>query len=123
MQDEVEYAKAYVVIEQMRYRDKLQVEWEVDDGLRDFLTLKFILQPIVENAILHGIRSRDRAGLIIISGCLCEDSRIRFSVSDNGVGMEPGVLENLRAAIGGVSPRRKLLLAALGCQLSWSSGT
>ncbi len=111
VQDEVEYAKAYVVIEQMRYRDKLQVEWDIDDGLRGFLTLKFILQPIVENAILHGIRAHDRAGLIIISGDLCDDSRIRFTVSDNGVGMEPGVLENLRAAIGGVREGRGVGLA------------
>jgi len=92
--DEIEHVRNYLVIEQIRYSDVLTYEIDADDNLPDKRVLKLLLQPLVENALYHGIKhTRDR-GKILVS-IKMEGEKIRFSVSDTGIGMTGERLEKL----------------------------
>jgi two-component system sensor histidine kinase YesM len=86
LNEELGMIKDYVYIQQTRYRDKFQVYYEVDEQLLQAKCVKFILQPIVENAIFHGIEPKEEPGIIKIkvSG---RGSVLHITVEDNGVGM------------------------------------
>ena len=85
-EQELDNIKAYVNIEKMRFGEKLKVEYKID--LKDFSILPLSVQPIVENAIRHGIYERgEKGGRVIISTANTADS-IRVTVEDNGVGFD-----------------------------------
>ena len=86
VQDEVECIKNYVTILNIRYDNKINLECEIEEDILDCKILKLILQPIVENAVHHGIRNRESDGNIRITGYSCDDE-IVLSVMDDGVGM------------------------------------
>jgi len=87
---ELENIRAYVNIEKMRFGDRLQVEYDI--GTDDFRILPLCVQPIVENAIRHGIYNRGKAGgKVTISTSEDDNSRI-ITVSDNGVGFNTDIL-------------------------------
>src|SRR5690606_5910665 len=73
--------------QKMRYRDKLDFRIDVDDAIKGNPTLKVLLQPLVENAIYHGIKNKYGTGTIRITGGR-EGETIVLRVSDNGVGMD-----------------------------------
>ncbi|BBI31520.1 histidine kinase [Cohnella abietis] len=83
---EVEHITNYLKIQQMRYSDKLDYLIEISDSLQDYLSIKLILQPIVENAIYHGIKKKRGSGWIKIRSEETE-SDILLIVEDNGIGM------------------------------------
>lgn len=88
VEEEVELIKNYIAIEQIRFPDKFKVEYDIDDKVKDYETMKLILQPIVENAIKHGISELETEGLIIIKAY--EDNEyLYYEVTDNGVGFDP----------------------------------
>ncbi|MBW7454569.1 sensor histidine kinase [Paenibacillus sepulcri] len=93
---EIEHITNYLLIQKMRYDNQLDYVIEVPETLLDYLSLKILLQPFVENAIYHGIRHLPDIGLITIRGKEMED-RIVFEVEDNGNGMTPQQLEQLWA--------------------------
>jgi two-component system, sensor histidine kinase YesM len=86
IRNEIEHISNYLTIQKFRYRDKLDFHIEVDSTIMHFLTLKVLLQPLVENAIYHGIKNKYGTGVIRITGER-DDKRIVLRVSDNGVGM------------------------------------
>lgn len=87
VRDELEFIRDYIAIQRLKYGDHWQVEYEWDSRIDDYYSIKFLLQPIVENAIVHGIADRTGDGLIIVRGLLDEvDGVIRFEVEDNGAG-------------------------------------
>ena len=92
---ELEHAQNYLVIQQMRYHDFLNYEIRVDGELQDYPILKMTLQPLVENAIYHGIKNKRGQGLISIQGYV-EGTDIILTVQDNGIGMPAGRLAQLR---------------------------
>ncbi|MBP1993411.1 sensor histidine kinase [Paenibacillus eucommiae] len=96
--EELKYAKAYVSIVNLRYRGKIKFYWEVEDSLLNYRTLKLILQPIIENAINHGIRDTSEAGTVRIE---CKDigEHLQFSVADNGKGISEEKLAELRNSL------------------------
>jgi two-component system, sensor histidine kinase YesM len=94
IRNEIEHIKSYLTIQKMRYKDKLDFEVEVDDSILSYKTIKIILQPLVENSIYHGIKNKDGAGLVRITGSRVGD-KIVLSVIDNGIGMAPETLEAL----------------------------
>lgn len=98
--DEVGHARAYLQIERERYQQRLDVHWHIPQELLGYRTLKFILQPVVENAVVHGIRTSVARCEVRIEGELL-DTRIRFSVHDNGAGMDHAQLTRLRAIVEG----------------------
>ena len=83
----MEYVRHYLNIMTYRYYDKFDVHFQVEEEVLQYRTLKFMLQPIVENAILHGIAPMEGQGLLVIKAYGHED-RIKISVTDNGVGMD-----------------------------------
>jgi len=87
IRNEIEHISNYLTIQKMRYRDKLDFHIDADDGIKHFLTLKVLLQPLVENAIYHGIKNKYGTGVIRISGER-EGETIVLRVCDNGVGMD-----------------------------------
>lgn len=91
---EIEHITNYLLIQSMRYKDKLDFQIDVDPGILEVHIPKIILQPIVENAIYHGIKNSLEPGLVKITGQEDGDN-IVFVVADNGVGMEPEKLEHI----------------------------
>jgi two-component system sensor histidine kinase YesM len=83
---EVEHITNYLKIQQMRYSDKLDYLIEISDSLQDYMSIKLILQPLVENAIYHGIKKKHGSGWIMIRSEETE-SDILLIVEDNGNGM------------------------------------
>ncbi|MBB6672368.1 cache domain-containing sensor histidine kinase [Cohnella nanjingensis] len=83
---EIEHITNYLLIQKMRYTDKLNYKLEFADAILPYRTLKILLQPFVENAIYHGIRNKPDVGTVTIRGKETEDA-IVFEVEDDGVGM------------------------------------
>jgi len=94
LREEIEYVKDYLNIVAYRYYDKFKVHIEMEDGVSNCAILKFVLQPIVENAILHGIEPMDGQGYIAIK-CYRDGGDVIITVTDNGVGMSEKVLNRL----------------------------
>lgn len=92
IKSEVDHIHNYLVIQQMRYSDILEYEIDIDPILLPHATLKMTLQPLVENAIYHGIKNKRGRGLIRISGHIVEQD-ILLIVEDNGIGMASERLE------------------------------
>ncbi|WP_239616073.1 cache domain-containing sensor histidine kinase [Cohnella mopanensis] len=84
---EVEHITSYLKIQKMRYSNKMDYLVEISESLRDYLSIKLILQPIVENAIYHGIKKKRGSGWIMIRSEETE-SDILLIVEDNGYGMD-----------------------------------
>ncbi|MEH7481066.1 sensor histidine kinase [Neobacillus drentensis] len=91
---EIEHVKNYLLIQKMRYSNKLDFIIDVDPAIMSYQTIKLILQPIVENAIYHGIKNKTGKGLIRILGKEME-GKILFQVVDNGVGMDSKQIKNM----------------------------
>ncbi|MGB8451056.1 MAG: sensor histidine kinase [Anaerocolumna sp.] len=91
---EVSYIKSYLTIQKMRYKDKLEYEIDVDKDICEYEIVKLILQPIVENAIYHGIKFKETMCLLRIRG-YSAGNNIIIKIMDNGVGMSDDVLAHI----------------------------
>lgn len=98
IQEEELHIKSYLEIQQVRYRDILEYEIEIDSELYRYQILKLTLQPLVENSLYHGIKYKRARGRILVTGRLCGDE-VHFTVEDNGVGMEEEELHKLQEEI------------------------
>ena len=92
--DELEHARHYMTIQQIRFKNKFQTKITAQPGTEGLYTLKLIVQPILENAIYHGMASAEDDGLILVTACRAGDDLI-IDVSDNGLGMRPEVAASL----------------------------
>jgi len=92
--DEIEHIRNYLIIQQIRYRDVLTYEIDVDADIPDKKILKLLLQPLVENALYHGIKNTRERGKITVS-VKNEGERLRFTVADSGIGMTQDALDEL----------------------------
>lgn len=99
--DELEHVKQYLFIQEQRYGDKLSYGFQVDEALEAILVPKIILQPLVENAIYHGIRELEGMGQVRISGYQ-EAEKLVLKVEDNGIGYELGAARSEGVRLGGV---------------------
>jgi two-component system sensor histidine kinase YesM len=86
--EELEHVKSYLIIQKARYEDKLRYEINCEEDISNYKMLKILIQPIVENAIYHGIKRIRGEGKIIINVDKIED-KICISVQDNGPGITP----------------------------------
>lgn len=86
--EELDNIKHYITIQKVRYFNKIVVYYEIDESLIDFSILKLSIQPLVENAIFHGVADLDEEGCITITVDPCGDNDIAITVSDNGKGMD-----------------------------------
>lgn len=92
--NEIEHIKSYLTIQKMRYKSRLDFEIDVDTRILLYKLPKIILQPLVENAIYHGIRNKEGIGTIQITG-IRKENGILLQVIDNGLGMSKEVIQNI----------------------------
>ncbi|QDS32920.1 sensor histidine kinase [Brevibacillus brevis] len=85
---ELEHIEAYLAIERARFGDKLHVEYDIEDGVERFTVPGLILQPLVENAVKHGLLPKREGGTVVIRARRKEKQIVELTVEDNGVGME-----------------------------------
>jgi two-component system sensor histidine kinase YesM len=101
IRNEIEYVEAYLAIQKQRYKEKLSYEIAFSPELYGFKIMKLLIQPLVENAIYHGIKGMDSPGHIKIIGERA-DSAVVIRVGDNGAGMSAEILNALNE--GNVEP-------------------
>jgi two-component system, sensor histidine kinase YesM len=94
--EEVERTRSYLTIQKMRYRDILDYRIEVDPEVAGNTVLKLILQPLVENAIYHGIKNKRQGGTVVVRAMRRSATEILLQVEDNGIGFTPEKLARLR---------------------------
>ena len=97
--DELSHVRAYLYIQTIRYGDKLQVKWMVEPGTEQMKIIRFTLQPIVENALIHGIDSRKKRWVLLIEASV-QEGMLALSVTDNGVGMDEEKIKEIGQSFG-----------------------
>lgn len=100
VEEEESHIRSYLQIQQIRYQDILEYEIHIDSGIKNYFILKLTLQPLVENAIYHGIKNKRGKGKILVHGYQAENNLI-FTVEDNGIGMQETVLADLQRRLQG----------------------
>jgi two-component system sensor histidine kinase YesM len=103
LRQELEHVQSYLTIQKMRYRDILDYKLDIDESLLDSTILKLTLQPLVENALYHGIKTKRTGGEIIVSARRGEDDRVVLEVRDDGVGFTPYKLSQIREMLSGTA--------------------
>ncbi len=101
--EEIERTRSYLTIQKMRYRDILDFQIEMDEAVANNSTLKLILQPLVENALYHGIKLKRNGGTIIVRARQnnnSDESEVMLEVEDDGIGFTPEKLAQVQAELG-----------------------
>jgi two-component system sensor histidine kinase YesM len=100
VQDELKHIESYLTIQKIRYRDILDYSIEYEHEMQQKIMLKLLLQPLVENALYHGIKNKRGKGMIMVKGWR-ENGFLRFSVADNGIGMNAWQLASVKEQLAG----------------------
>lgn len=103
VKNEIGIIRDYLDLQKLRYGNELSYEIRVNDEINEYKVLKMILQPFVENSIIHGIRPKGQAGTVVVKGERRGDF-LYFSISDDGVGMDQDTTAQLQ---GGIRENRK----------------
>lgn len=98
LRDELEHSKLYIEIQKKRYEDKFNIVWDMPEELLDCKTIKIVLQPIIENAIYHGIKPLTNKGMITVSGRIIAGD-VEITVKDNGLGISPSEVYGLNQSM------------------------
>jgi two-component system sensor histidine kinase YesM len=96
---EIDNLNKYVYIQQYRYGDKFEVSIDIDPKALYIQVPRFILQPLVENAIIHGMEMKMDKGHIVITGIIAENNLLIINIRDNGNGIETEKLEQIRNSL------------------------
>jgi two-component system LytT family sensor kinase len=103
--EEVDFIKQYLEIEQIRFRDRLQIDWDIETGAQDAAVPSMILQPLVENALRHGIGKKVKGGHIRIR-IATANGRLNIAIEDDG----PGFPDEWSAGVGLANVQNRLAL-------------
>jgi two-component system sensor histidine kinase YesM len=95
LEDEIRSLHNYIVVQKFRYGDTFEVRFNLDPETVDCEVLHFMMQPIVENAIIHGFEDIEHTGLIKITSKIVNDDLI-ILIADNGIGIEPSKIEEFQ---------------------------
>lgn len=91
---EISYIRDYINIQEFKFGYPLEVRYDIDEEIKDYLVPCFILQPIVENALVHGISDMEVGGIINIIGKK-NDRQLHFIIMDNGAGISEEKIQKL----------------------------
>lgn len=106
LREEIGFLKKYLEIEQTRFGDRLQVQIEIPEALMGAMVPNLLLQPVVENAIRHGIEPHARQGSVRLTAATRADGRLELTVADNGGGLPKQ--KSARQGIGVANTRARL---------------
>ena len=95
LEQEVKIMDDYMYLQQMRFGQRIKYMCDVDNSSLDELVPAFVLQPLIENAIIHGLSSLSEGGLIYVRG-FKKDDKMWLSIADTGVGIEKDKLDSIR---------------------------
>jgi len=109
--EEIQHVRSYLEIQQVRYKDIIDYEIDIGDGLDKCIIPKMTIQPMVENAIYHGLKPQRGKGMIYVRGSIAY-GRVTLKVEDTGIGMDKETLEKLRDQIANDDPSSFGLVAA-----------
>jgi two-component system LytT family sensor kinase len=107
LKQELDFLGKYLEIEQTRFRDRLSVVFDVEPDLLDAFVPNLILQPLVENAIKHGIGPRPTPGEVVIAARRVAET-LEMEVRDNGVGLSDARLSDFNRGVGLANTRSRL---------------
>ena len=107
LHEELEFLQKYLEIEQTRFQDRLTVEYEIDPDTLDAEVPRLILQPLVENAIKHGVAPRSGPGRIVIVS-RSDGDQLRLTVRDNGAGLNGSADAGMQEGVGLSNTRDRL---------------
>jgi two-component system sensor histidine kinase YesM len=97
--EEIERTRSYLTIQKIRYRDILDYRIEAEEPVLKNTVLKLVLQPLVENALYHGVKNKRQGGTIILRAKQNSNDEVVFEVEDNGIGFTPSKLAQVRAEL------------------------
>lgn len=95
LEEELEYVTCYVNVQKYRYLDKFEVVMDIAEEVLDAEVPQFILQPLIENAIIHGIEPMPGQGRIEVRCRYLGEGRVRIEIEDNGVGITPERIDEI----------------------------
>ena len=94
LKDEINAIKAYITIQETRFQDQMSFVFDIDNNIDGVKLPPMLIQPVLENAIIHGLQEKDRDGIISI--CIKKEQQIiSIKIKDNGIGMENEILRKL----------------------------
>ncbi|MGB4658670.1 MAG: sensor histidine kinase [Mobilitalea sp.] len=99
VKEEIQYFKAYLTIQNERFGNKIKLEIKIAEELEEYLIPKLILQPLLENSLEHGLSNKSGEWWIQLEGDLVGESDLLLTMSDNGIGIEPERLEQIRESL------------------------
>ncbi|WP_158560300.1 sensor histidine kinase [Paenibacillus contaminans] len=95
LEEEIRRTLSYTEIQQVRYKDKFEMIWDVDEEVSRYTVIKLILQPIIENSIYHGIREKEGKSKIKVKAFALKGF-LRLSIIDNGAGINPETMKKIK---------------------------
>lgn len=101
---ELEWMKKYIFLQQKRFDDSFTCSYDVPEETLSFPIYKMLLQPIVENIIIHGFEEKKQGGVILVQTEITKEGLLKISIEDNGCGIEPMVLERIQTDIANKTP-------------------
>jgi two-component system, sensor histidine kinase YesM len=96
---EIEHIRCYLTIQKLRYHDILEYKIEIDEDILSGTILKLTLQPLIENALYHGIKNKRSGGTITVRAKHEGTDQVMLEIIDNGIGFTPYKLSQIQAAL------------------------
>lgn len=101
---ELEWMKKYTFLQQKRFNDSFVCQYDIQEESLNYPIYKMLLQPIIENIILHGFQDKKQGGVISVKAEVLEDGKLMIFIEDNGCGIEPDILKRIHNDISNKTP-------------------
>lgn len=106
LKDELEMIRCYLDIQQFRFGERLMYEIHLDQGVSDIMITPLIVQPLVENAVIHGLEYMEDNGILMVHATI-EDNHLRIEVIDNGVGFSESRLREINESMSDIEDKQE----------------